>query len=244
MLEDLGLAENTVVVLTADHGETLNEHECWYDHHGLYESNLIVPLIIRAPGLMPTGVQVDSWVQTKDMAPTMLELLGVDPGLEFDGRSLVALARGERFVSESEIYLTEATWMRKHGWRTPEWKLIHALEPDFHFKPEVELYNLLRDPEELENLADREPDVVALLEERMAVHIERREAQTGTPNPVFTQLSWHGKGNEPFSSSEEAYRKLYLGNRKQARQLQAHLSEEKSGTERCYGPTSSQRNRS
>ena len=228
VLDELGLAEDTVVVLTADHGETLDEHECWYDHHGLYDPNLLVPLVIRAPGQVPAGARVDPWVQTKDMTPTMLELLGVDPGLEFDGRSLLPLARGEPFVPESELYLTEATWMRKHGWRTPEWKLIHALEPDFHFKPEVELFNLARDPEELDNLAEREPDVVALLEERMAAHVERREAQTGRRNPMFTQLGWHGTGDAPFASSEEAYRKLHIGSRKQAERLQAHLAEESS----------------
>ena len=50
----------------------------------------------------------------------------------------------------------------------PEWKLIHALEPDFHFKPEVELYNLITDPGENHNLAEKEPEIVALLEARMA----------------------------------------------------------------------------
>ena len=43
---------------------------------------------------------------------------------------------------EQEFYIKECTWMRKHGWRIPECKLIIALEPDFHFKPEMELYNL------------------------------------------------------------------------------------------------------
>ena len=69
--------------------------------------------------------------------------------------------RGTSF--ESEFYITECTWMRKHGWRTPEWKLMIALEPDFHFKPEIELYNLVRDPEENVNLAEDEPEMVALL---------------------------------------------------------------------------------
>ena len=225
-IDELGLAENTVVVVTADHGETLNEHDCWYDHHGLYDPNLVVPLIIRAPGQLPAGRRVDPWVQTQDLTPTMLELLGVDAELPFDGRSLLPLARGEPFVPDAELYLTEATWMRKHGWRTPEWKLIHALEPDFHCKPEVELYHLARDPEELDNVAGREPGVAALLAERMAAHVERREAQTGRRNPMFTQLGWHGTGDAPFASSEEAYRQLHLGSRKQAQRLQAHLAKE------------------
>ena len=60
----------------------------------------------------------------------------------------VVVTGGEAASFESEFYITECTWMRKHGWRTPEWKLIVALEPDFHFKPTVELYNLIEDPDE------------------------------------------------------------------------------------------------
>ena len=64
------------------------------------------------------------------------------------------MVRGEIASYESEFYITECTWMRKHGWRTPQWKLIIALEPDFHFKPKVELYNLVEDPHEDHNLAE------------------------------------------------------------------------------------------
>ncbi len=52
-IEEHGLTDNTIVVLTADHGETLDEHECWFDHHGTYDNTLHVPLIIRYPGKCP-----------------------------------------------------------------------------------------------------------------------------------------------------------------------------------------------
>jgi hypothetical protein len=112
--------------------------------------------------------------------------------------------------------------MRKHGWRTPEWKLIQALEPDFHFKPELELYNLVRDPLELDNLADREPDIVATLRGRMEGWVARRERETGRTNPMYTNLEWHGTDNPgPFESSQQAYDTLHIGSVKAADRLQA-----------------------
>jgi arylsulfatase A-like enzyme len=75
--------------------------------------------------------------------------------------------------------------MRKRGWRTPEWKLIEALEPDFHGKPPVELYNLMVDPLELNNLAKRQPQVVEFLRARMMAWVERRIKETGKPDPIL-----------------------------------------------------------
>ncbi|MDQ1913661.1 sulfatase [Paenibacillus sp. GD4] len=228
-LEELGLEEETLVVVTSDHGETLNEHECYYDHHGLYESNLVVPLILRYPGKLPSGKRVSSPTQIKDIMPTLLELMGIDTDISFDGRSLLPLIRGEERVPESEMYITECTWMRKHGWRTPEWKLIVALEPDLHFKPEVELYNLIRDPLELNNVAAEEPELVQLLTARMESHIAARERATGRTNPMYTNLNWHGKGCGPFTSSQQAYDSMQIRSASSARKLQAKEAEKEAG---------------
>jgi arylsulfatase A-like enzyme len=165
---------------------------------------------------------VKGFNQHKDLVPTLLELAGIRPeGMEFEGRSLLDLVRGEAASHESETYLTECTWMRKHGWRTAEWKLIVALEPDFHFKPAVELYHLTEDPGELVNLAETEPEVVALLRGRMERWIAQREAETGMTNPMMTQTDWHGKGVGFFTSSQQAYDTLYIGGPRQAAQLQS-----------------------
>jgi arylsulfatase A-like enzyme len=221
VIESLGIEEETLVVMDSDHGETLHDHDCYYDHHGLYECTVVVPLFFRFPGKVPAGKRIADICHMKDVMPTILDLLGIRSGIKFDGRSLTALMHGKPRPLEPEMYLTEATWMRKHGWRTPEWKLIHALEPDFHFKPEVELYNLLKDPHELHNVAEQEPDVVKMLTERMDAHIARREEQTGRINPIFTNLDWHGKGGGPFQSSQQAYDTLYIGSPKVAQRLQS-----------------------
>jgi arylsulfatase A-like enzyme len=232
-LEELGLADNTLVVLNGDHGETLMDHECYFDHHGLYDCTLHVPLIMRHPKL-PRGRRVSGYTLHQDLVPSILELLGVKTRIRFDGKSLLPLVRGERASNWSDFYITECTWMRKHGWRTPEWKLIEALEPDFHFKPQVELYNLVEDPGESNNVAEQEPGIVAALKERMQNWIARREGKTKTRNPMETNLNWHGSKTHqgPFTSSQQAYDTLHIGDPGAAARLQARDAEPEPEEER------------
>jgi len=226
-LETRGIIDKTIIVINGDHGETLYDHECWFDHHGLYDVTLHVPLIIRYPDRVPPGQRILGYNQHKDLVPTLLELAGIETDIAFDGRSLMPLIDGEIASYESEFYITECTWMRKHGWRTPEWKLIVALEPDFHYKPPVELYNLIQDPAENNNLVDEHPDIVNVLETRMKNWILQREKETGLTNPIMTQGDWHGhKGIGPFRTSEQAYNTMHIGNPGEAARLQAKSRDE------------------
>ncbi len=221
-LETRGVLDETIVIINGDHGETLYDHECWFDHHGLYDVTLHVPLIIRYPDRIPAGKRVSGYNQHKDLVPTILELADIESEIEFDGASLTSLINGEVSSFDSEFYITECTWMRKHGWRTPEWKLIVALEPDFHYKPSVELYNLIQDPDENDNLVGTHPDIVNLLEIRMKNWILQREKETGLSNPIMNQGDWHGhRGVGPFKSSDQAYNTLHIGNPGEAARLQA-----------------------
>jgi arylsulfatase A-like enzyme len=223
-LEARGVTEETIVVLTADHGETLYDHDCYFDHHGLYDCTTHVPLIIRYRGRVPAGRRIKGTSRHADLLPTLLELAGMKEATPDDvtGSSLMDLVNGLAFTHDEGLYLTEATWMRKHGWRTPDWKLIVALEPDFHSKPEVELYDLRADPAESVNLAHTRPDVVADLRNRMDVHIAERTKATGRPNPIEVLLDWHGKtGRGAFATSQEAYETLHIGDPEAGRRLQA-----------------------
>ena len=218
-LEARGVLDNTIIIFNGDHGETLYDHECWFDHHGLYDVTLHVPLIIRYPRAVPAGKRVSGFNQHKDLLPTILELASIQTDIEFDGGSLMPMVEGEVASHESEFYITECTWMRKHGWRTPHWKLIIALEPDFHFKPTIELYNLVEDPDENNNLAETRPDVVASLQDRMHAWIAKREEETGLKNPMMTQGAW--VEGAPFKTSQDAYDTLHIGDPGQAARLQA-----------------------
>jgi arylsulfatase A-like enzyme len=228
-LESLNILDETIVVINADHGETLYDHECWFDHHGIYDNVLHVPLIIRYPRKVPMGKRLSGYNRQQDLVPTLIELADIDPGIDFDGQSLMRMVRGEVASFDSEFYITECTWMRKHGWRTPQWKLITALEPDFHFKPPVELYNVVEDPGENVNLAETYPDVVEMLRGRMEAWIAKRERETGLPNPIHHQGDWHGhEGVGSFKTSQQAYDTLYIGDITLAVELQAESRKEKS----------------
>jgi len=187
-VEELGCEEDTLIVVTGDHGETLYDHEVYFDHHGLYEPTLIVPLFFYWPGKVSEGVRSKVYSLQEDLVPTILDLCGLKrfaKGVKFDGKSLKPYFTNNEDTTRSEFYISECTWMRKQGWRTPVWKFWDALEPDFHNKPPVELYNLVEDPEESVNLADKEPKVVDMLRQRMNKWLDKRCRQTGKSNPIL-----------------------------------------------------------
>lgn len=186
-LEDLGVLDNTLIVYTSDHGETLYDHDIYFDHHGLHEQTLHVPLIYWRPGLIPAGGRAAGYTLEEDVVPTILELLGCDRELKanrFDGKSATPLINGRADALRSEFYITECTWQRKRGWRTPQWKYFESLEPDFHGKPPRELYDLVNDPGELNNIAEQNPEVCKLLKKRMTDWVSMRVEQTGKPDPI------------------------------------------------------------
>jgi arylsulfatase A-like enzyme len=157
---------NLLIVVTADHGESMGEHGLYWFRY-LYDPTLLVPLVIVPPGSMsmPSDV-VDTQVRLIDLVPTVLDMLDVDAGTTFDGSSLLALMRAGDGVSPgpafSSRYSSSTEFSReRHAIRDRGWKLIHTkpgwdggggatpLEGDSR-----ELYELAADPGELTNLLD------------------------------------------------------------------------------------------
>ncbi len=94
-LDALGLGENTMVVVTSDHGEEFQEHGSWGHGHSVYQELLNVPLIMRFPGVIPAGMRIEPVVTTMDVGPTVLEATGVEVPDEFEGRSLIGFLVGD-----------------------------------------------------------------------------------------------------------------------------------------------------
>jgi arylsulfatase A-like enzyme len=149
-LRDAGLEERTLLVISADHGESFGEHHS--DTHGttVYDETMHVPLFFVAPPGVLTPRKVDELVSLVDLAPTMLDLFGLPTPGHMMGQSLVPFLRGES-PKLSRYVAAEARQFRTLI--TPDkMKVVEDLKSG-----RVELYDLAKDPLELHNLAsDRE----------------------------------------------------------------------------------------
>jgi arylsulfatase A-like enzyme len=94
-LRELGLDENTIIVVTSDHGEEFQEHGSWGHGHSVYQELLGVPLMFRWPGVIPANARIGPVVSTLDIGPTVLEATSVPIPKEFEGRSLLGFMRGD-----------------------------------------------------------------------------------------------------------------------------------------------------
>ena len=187
-LESSGRMDDTLVVITSDHGEEFLEHGRLGHSLTTYQQSLRVPLIMRGPGL-PAGVRVTSPVSLVDLAPTLRALSGLAAGNDLDGLNLSGLWRGADPRPFAERYLFgEASQGVQEQSRLPGVYPIFRSIRRGNFKlvartlgPETEyaLYDLAEDPGELRDIASRHPAQVA----EMAAVLQRRHGVGGEATP-------------------------------------------------------------
>jgi len=156
-LLSLEVYEKTLIIFLSDHGEGLGDHG--ETEHGLflYRSTLQVPLILKLPRGERAGETIEYPVQLIDVNPTLVSALGLEPGDHCRGTPLLARSRPE--PRDNPIY-AETFFPRLHfGWSD----LASLIVGHHHFidAPRPELYDLLQDPEEMDNMVDREPALEA-----------------------------------------------------------------------------------
>jgi arylsulfatase len=179
-LHDLGLADDTVVLFTADHGESLTEHGLYFDHPGLYEQTIRVPLIVWGKNLGVSG-RVPGLATHLDLLPTLLTMAGRVPLPGLEGLDLMAAAKAGQ-VERREIACCECTWRAAWAWRNERYKLIKTIDPGPYTDHGIELYDLKADPQELNNLALEQPERAAQYELEL---VHWQEARLGCrPDPV------------------------------------------------------------
>jgi arylsulfatase A-like enzyme len=166
-LEGRDLLANTIVIITADHGEILYDHEYYFGHDiALYDECLLIPLIVYTPGLEAAGRRVSSLVQSLDIMPTVLDLLEMQKPEYLEGRSLLPLIGGsDEATAEycfSETFPFPEKCPPRHAVRTADTKLIWK-EAEFGTLIK-EFYDLAADPGETVNLYGNEDRQAARLD--------------------------------------------------------------------------------
>lgn len=176
-----GLRDDTLLLVTADHGEGLNEHNEAVHGFFVYETTLRVPFIARGPGITP-GTKLGVVARTVDVMPTLLELLGFkDATPAVSGRSLAG-ALGGAPLDDEPTFAESLTPLIHYGWsdlraiRDGRWKYILA--------PRPELYDLDRDPGERQNLIDQEPARARAYRAGIEQRLRQEQAAVRDPGSV------------------------------------------------------------
>lgn len=203
-LEEEGIADNTVVILTSDQGFYLGEHG-WFDKRWIFEESLRSPLVIRWPGVTKSGSVNPQIVSLLDFAQTFLEIAGLEQPVEMQGRSLVPLLKGESTADwRKSLYYHYYEYPVPHKVRphygvvTDRYKLIH------YYKPDVDDWELLdreQDPLEVTNFYN-DPEYAAIRKDLHAELERLRIEVKETGDPPREAYGDKAFDNEPVAEKQ------------------------------------------
>ncbi len=191
VLEQQGLADNTVVVFTSDNGFYYGERGMATKFY-MHDESVRVPLIVYDPRLPASrrGQAVDRLVSNIDLAPTLLDWAGLKPPASMQGSSLLPLIRGDDVTWRDAVFLENIIKERRpmcDAIRTERWKYIALFEQE---PLQEELYNLAADPLELRNVAESPEHAETLREMRarlQSLRVKLSGSTTGFPEWIQTQ---------------------------------------------------------
>jgi len=187
-LKQLGILENTLLVIVSDHGEEFLDHG-WTTHgHSLYQELTHSLFVMANPKLFPTPRRVGEPVQLIDLMPTLLELLGIPPAGIMQGQSLAPLARGLPFKRKGPVMSSRFAHHnpRSSGavpenltgtytWIDASWKLIYRDQAQRAGMNEIELYDRRTDRTDARNVASQNPQIAARLKSEVLAWIDAQK---------------------------------------------------------------------
>lgn len=184
-LQQHDLYDQSLIIVTADHGEDLEEHG-YYGHARVYETECRVPLFIRFPGGEFAGQRYHNQVSLADIMPTVYSVLNIKPPLKLDGQDLRNLLTGNATpVTYTHIQRRD----RFFAVRSNEWKLHRELlegNRGYH------LYNIVKDPLELNDLYTQEHDIANKLQIEMEQYFDFPEAGWRINLQIAEDMKWDG----------------------------------------------------
>lgn len=198
-LADLGVLDDTAIMISGDHGETLGELGIYCDHQTADDLTARVPLILKWPGL-PGRVDKGLHYQI-DVSATILELLGTEVPENWDGVSFAPALRQARDEGREYLVLSQAAWTTQRSVRWGDYLCIRTYNDALHALPATLLFNVKDDPYEQTDLAEKHPELVDR-SQRLLVdwHTEAMARSTTGVDPLFVSLheggGLHSRVNE------------------------------------------------
>jgi len=166
-LSDLGVLEDTAVVVASDHGECLGENGCYGDHPMANEPSHRVPLVIRWPGVtdgLPTERRHATGLAYHiDICPTLCELLGIAIPPGWEGESLARALRGEEWEGRDWLVLSHGAYTYQRAVRTRDRLYVRTLHPGLWRLDQEQLYAISDDPHMTQDIMTEEPTTAAEL---------------------------------------------------------------------------------
>ena len=198
-LEESGLAENTIVIYSADHGDMVGSHRLFNKGMYMYDEIYRIPLLVRWPGVTQPNTECAEFVSLVDLTATLLDVAEADSLSAIDGRSLTPLLRDEAVPGwaddvYAEFHGYESTLFSQRMVRTKSWKYI------YNPGAKDELYDVASDPGELRNLADQlgYKHVLRRMKARLVDWLDR------THDTIAEDDDWKGSGYDLYLSQREA----------------------------------------
>jgi len=198
-LKELGLYDDMLIVLTADHGEHLMDHDIYFTHYLPYQETIHVPLIVKLPGNRGAGRVIADPVSTLDILPTILAVAGLEATVDLEGHNLAKALLGRAEIGLRTLLAEQGSAHDRYTKVVIEypWKLMYFNEDDTE---RYALYRLDRDPYERQDLAAVEPGIVAELTDRLWSKFARE-----------TPVTADGRARPADLSEEEKRRLRALG---------------------------------
>lgn len=158
-LEEQEILHETIIIISADHGENQGELNIYGDHQTADHITNRVPCIISGPGIQRNSVAKSFHYQV-DLGPTLVDLIGGEQQSCWDGQSFFSSLINQVDTGRDYLVLSQAAWSCQRAVRFDNWIMIRTYHDGLKDFPEIMLFNLINDPHETENLAQDKPDIV------------------------------------------------------------------------------------
>lgn len=163
-LDQLGIRDETAIIVSADHGESVGELGMYFEHGNCCEGTTHVPLIIHWPGVTDSGSVHDGLLYQLDLAPTVMEMAGLEAPQNWDGISFAPAVRGENIPLRDHLILGTGIYSFQRAVRTRDYRLIRTIHPGLFPYDPLYLFDMQADPNQTQNIAAEQPETVAQLD--------------------------------------------------------------------------------